>query len=385
MGQAKTEIRFPIGRLVEGSLYDAQDKDADGNLKVFKSGPKAGQARIDYFFAVAIPKHGEQSWAQTEWGAKIYQAGITGFPQGQYQQPTFAWKVRDGDSTIPNKKGKAPCTKEGFPGHWVVSFSSGYPPSVLTSKGERELTAAEPKVKPGYFIQVFAYVDGNESLNQPGVYINHSMVAFSYAGPEIQMGRDGAGVGFGGADAVRPAGAIDVTLAANPFQGGLPGQFPGQPQQGMLPPGGFPGQPGAPAGALPGMPQHAAPGAFPGHPGAAPGMLPPGGFPGQPAPGAFPGQPQVAGLPGMPQQFVAATPVAPSAGFMQAPGAGAAPGFPGAPGAPGFPGQPPAPQPAVRSLDDRRMGAGLQFTVAQWAAAGWDEAKLIAAGHLTPY
>jgi len=71
MANAAVNITSPVGRLVAGSLYDAQDKDAEGKPLVIKNGPNAGQQRVDFFFAVAIPKEsGHTHWAQTDWGAK---------------------------------------------------------------------------------------------------------------------------------------------------------------------------------------------------------------------------------------------------------------------------------------------------------------------------
>ena len=53
---ARTNFTTPVGRLVMGSLYKAQDKDADGKPLLIKSGPNAGQPKVQYFFALAVPK-----------------------------------------------------------------------------------------------------------------------------------------------------------------------------------------------------------------------------------------------------------------------------------------------------------------------------------------
>src|SRR5215213_4439762 len=122
--QAKT-INLPVGRVVQGNLYKGNDKDADGNPLLVKSGPNMGQPRLDFYFAVAIAKGAEQHWATTPWGSEIWATGHAAFPNVA-SSPAFAWKVKDGDSTIPNKKGKKPCDQTGFRGHWIVSLSSGY-------------------------------------------------------------------------------------------------------------------------------------------------------------------------------------------------------------------------------------------------------------------
>jgi hypothetical protein len=43
------------------------------------------------------------------------------------------------------------------------------------------------------------------------------------------------------------------------------------------------------------------------------------------------------------------------------------------------------PPQAPRSLNDRRMGAALAWDMNAMIAGGWDEQKLIQAGHITPY
>ena len=211
----KIEVLFPSGRVVQGDLYKAQDKDGDGKPLVVKSGPNQGKPTVKYFFAVAIPKTaGKPHWANEEWGAKIWALGHSTWPNGQAQAPTFAWKIEDGDSTIPNKKGKKNAEREGFPGHWVVNFSSGFAPRIYNSDGSAAL--AEPGyVKPGHYVQVLGSVDSNRSDMNPGMYINHVLVAFQGFGPEIHSGPDAAAVGFGKGPA--PAG-----MTATPVGGLTP-------------------------------------------------------------------------------------------------------------------------------------------------------------------
>lgn len=204
-----TEILTPPGRFVVGNLYQPNDKDAEGKPLVVKSGPNAGQPRVEYLVGIAIPKGTEQHWSQTTWGAAIWKEGHTAFPQ-QAQAPTFAWKVKDGDSTIPNRRGRKPCENEGWPGHWVLFFSGGYQPKIYDAKGTTLL--AEPGVvKPGHYIQVFGSVASNNSQQQAGVYLNHGAVAHAGFGKEIEQGRDYSQVGFG--QAALPAGASATPLA----------------------------------------------------------------------------------------------------------------------------------------------------------------------------
>jgi hypothetical protein len=250
---SRVDILTPVGRLVQGSLYKANEKDAEGKPLVVKSGPNAGQPRKDFYFAIAIPKDG-RNWWETEWGALIYRVGATAFPQA-CQSPTFAWKVKDGDSTIPNRKGKAPRDQEGYPGNWVLSFSSGYPPKVFRDGGTVPLTE-EGAVNLGDFVQVFGQVDGNGSQSQPGIYLNHSMVDLSAYGPRIVVGPDASSVGFGknvqlppGASATPLASAMTPAVAAA-VAGPRPGMPPAMPGAPVMP--GIPPQmPGAAAVVMP--------------------------------------------------------------------------------------------------------------------------------------
>jgi hypothetical protein len=205
-------ILFPPSRIVQGSLYKPNTTDAEGNPLVTKTGPNAGQPRVDFFFAIAIAKGAETHWNQTPWGQKIYATGVQGFPQGQHSRPDFAWKIEDGDSTVPNKKGVVPNTREGWKGHWVVKLSGGYAPKIYNSDGTQQLLEAD-YVKPGYFVEAYAKVESNDSNSQPGVYLNHSMVAFSGFGPEIHFGPDAKSVGFG--KTALPAGVSQAPVGGN--------------------------------------------------------------------------------------------------------------------------------------------------------------------------
>lgn len=200
----KMDILTPVGRLVQGSLYEGQTTDAENRPLVYKSGANQGQPRVDYYFALAIPKGLERHWAETEWGKKIWDVGHAGFPNGQAQHPSFAWKVIDGDSTIPNKAGKKPCDREGYPGCWILNFSSSFPSQIYNENGTKLITESK-YVNLGDYVEVFGYVTDNGSQQQPGVYLNHSMVAFRGFGERIFLGIDPKSVGFG--QSTLPAGA----------------------------------------------------------------------------------------------------------------------------------------------------------------------------------
>lgn len=217
----------PVGRLLMGSLYTPQTTDAEGKPLVNKSGQNVGQPKVQFFFAVGIAKGPEQHWSQTPWGQIIFNEGRTAFPQA-HMAPAFAWKVKDGDSTIPNRVGKRPIDQIGHAGHWILYFTSGFAPKVYNRDGTAAIVEKDA-VKPGYFVQVNANVAGNGSVQQPGVFLNHSMVALSAYGEEIIVGPDPTAAGFG--QGALPAGAMTAPVGGafnpqQPAQQSYPGQVP---------------------------------------------------------------------------------------------------------------------------------------------------------------
>lgn len=220
----------PVGRFLWGSLVKAKTKDAEGNLLVIKNGADAGKPTQRFEFGLGIPKGPETHWSQTPWGAIIDKAGKEAFPAGQHAIPSFAWKVTDGDSMIPNRKGRIPSKQEGFKGHWVLAFSSSFAPNTVNRDGTQ--VVPNDSIKPGHYIQVNGSVGGNKSMQQPGVFLNHRFVAHSGFGPEISVGPDAAQAGFG-KDAL-PAGASSTPVGALPAAG--PSVAPAASQTVVAPP-----------------------------------------------------------------------------------------------------------------------------------------------------
>lgn len=211
--QARHLFTTPPGRMVNGNLYTPQTKDADGKPLLVKSGPNMGQPTQKFYCAIAIPKVPGAHWAtyprdpkrpeMESWGEAIWKAGCEAFGPTA-QSPAFAWKVSDGDSVIPNKKGRKPVDNEGWPGHWVLHCSGSFAPKCYNSDGSAVLVEKDA-IKPGYYIQIAGNVGGNASAQNPGVFVNPSMVSLQAFGAEIISGPDASAVGFGGA--ALPAGA----------------------------------------------------------------------------------------------------------------------------------------------------------------------------------
>ena len=217
------DILFPAGRMVGGNLDKLFPRtDSAGKPKVGTDGTPEMQCSFGY----AIPKAGEQHWAQTAWGKIIYDTGAAAHPN-LVQSPAFSWKITDGDSPLPNKKGKRPCDQTGYPGHWVIWFSQGWLPKRVNSDGTVELP--EGTIQPGFYIQVFGSVAGNKLVpnGTPGVYLNPIAVALVGEGERIATDVDTTKVGFGGA--ALPLGAKPVTAAAPQFAAPAPAPTPSAP------------------------------------------------------------------------------------------------------------------------------------------------------------
>lgn len=267
MSTPDTKILLPPGRMVMGSLYKAQDKDQNGAPLTVKSGPNKGQPMTYFYFAVAIAKNpGETHWANTVWGAQIWAIGHNSWPQGQAQAPTFAWKIEDGDSAVPNKKNRKNSATEGMAGHWIVNCKvPNNAPKIVNSDGSAYILEVDA-VKCGYYIEVQVGVKSNENATNPGVYVNPIIVALRGIGPEIRTGVDPRTVGFGKAAA--PAGAtaapVGNTMVAPPAPAVPAPAAPPPPAAPAAPPPATTVQPhpafmGAPAAPAPPPPPAAAP------------------------------------------------------------------------------------------------------------------------------
>jgi len=179
----------PIGRIVEGDPWTPREKDGDGNIRVYKTGPNAGKPNPQYYIGLAIPKwvpHPQtgQMVDNPDFAAfygQIDHIARTSWPNlfpngGQCIAADFSWKIRDGDGFVKKGKnaGKPLADRPGFAGHWIVSFSSSFAPSIVveTSPGQyAEIT--DPKLlQRGYWARIGTSVSSNGSTNTPGLYVN---------------------------------------------------------------------------------------------------------------------------------------------------------------------------------------------------------------------
>lgn len=213
-----TEILLPIGRMIGGDLYKMFPvTDSFGKPKMAKDGVTP---RTECNLGIAIAKGGEAHWNQTPWGAEIWKVGQTAYPQA-FVSPDFAWKVIDGDSTVPNKKGRAPCIQEGYKGHWVIWLKQGWLPRLVSSDGQVEL--GPNSILPGYYVRVLAAVLSNAPSPSPGVFINPQAVALMGEGDIIETASQVDTSVFASAPpSAVPAGMRTLTAAVPAF-GAVPG------------------------------------------------------------------------------------------------------------------------------------------------------------------
>lgn len=351
---AKTRFTTPVGRLVQGDLDEPQTKDAQGNLRVVKTGPNAGQPNPQYFCAVAFPKadpHGEFAalWGQMQKQAAQDFPNL--FPNAQTgdftcAHPNFSFKMIDGDGRDSN--GKSNAEKEGFAEHWVLRFASSYPPRLFHAGryAAHEQIQEKGAIKRGYFVRVNGAMDGNGNAQRPGLYLNLDMVELSAYGPEIVSGPS-ADEAFSGGPANLPQGA-----SATPVGG--PPATPGAPSAGPTP-----ATPGAPPSAAPAPAPTTAPAPVPTGAPASPAGAPP--YGGYMAPTANPTAPGGAAP--------AASPAAPAASTPSLPTASPASPAP----APAAPAPTPAPAaPVAGTLTEKAQGATYEALI----AAGWTDATL---------
>ena len=215
------------GRVVNGHPMTRRAvtfKDPVTRLDVPMIDKVTGLQVTDSYFAVAVPKGAETHWNQTAWGRDIYNKAVQDWPKGEHGAADFSWKIIDGDSQVPNKKGKIPAEREGWARHWVVHCSTRFNVKCFhVGKYEpMQQIADEKEIKTGDYCRVLLGVKGNGPItDSPGVYINPDKFELSRAGtPIVSDSGTSAADAFGGAGVATPAVTAPVTAPAVPGQAG---------------------------------------------------------------------------------------------------------------------------------------------------------------------
>ena len=226
-----TEIMLPVGRMVQGHPMVRQPVTDKHGQPVFKKGTT--DQRMKIYIGYAIAKTGEADWKQTEWGAKIVAQARTDWPNNESGAPTFAWKIIDGDSGVPNKKGKIPNQREGFPGHWILGISTEFEGVRCFHKDHylpHEAIQNKTDIKCGDYVRCYISVKGNGPVSEsPGVYLNP--VLFELYQPGVEIVSDSvpdaaAAFGAAGAGALPPGAAVMAAGAAPATVGAVPASAP---------------------------------------------------------------------------------------------------------------------------------------------------------------
>jgi hypothetical protein len=184
------EITFPEGRIVSGHPMKGFTP-TDDKTKLPKMKKDGITKVVEWSFGVAIPKAGTTDWRQTPWGAQVNQAAqdaVEGYTLAETQSKFFSWKIVDGDSTEPNRKGNKPCDQEGYPGHWVVFMSTQFAAPKCFHKDKYDPLQQiqnDAEIDKGDYVRVHCSVRGNKPSQTAGVYINPGMVSLERKGTAI--------------------------------------------------------------------------------------------------------------------------------------------------------------------------------------------------------
>lgn len=203
----------PIGRLISGSPSKYRTTGGNNEPLIYKSGENKGQPKREYSLGVAYDKNQAdvpafirmlKEAAKAEWD-KLFDSDLNCL------LPSFAGKIIDGDSAIPNKKGHRPCDNEFWPGHWIVWFNSDKEPPCVLPRATERIPASE--IKTGYYVRIKGSTRKNDG-DTPGMYMNLEGVERSGFGAEIS-GRPDPIESFRDEAAVAvPAGMSQVPVAS---------------------------------------------------------------------------------------------------------------------------------------------------------------------------
>jgi len=177
------ELLLPPSRIIGGSLYQ-ENKRVDFTTKQPVIDQKTGKQAVNFSFGIAVAKGNERSWKETTWGTLIAREAESAWSR-LASTPTFAWKISDGDSNVPNKSGNVPCENEGYLGNWIIWFNNGWAPPIFESTTRRQLFDAD-LVVPGDYVEVYAGVRSNNSAQSPGLFMSPLAVGFLGKGERIE-------------------------------------------------------------------------------------------------------------------------------------------------------------------------------------------------------
>jgi len=185
-----TQVILPPGRIVQGHPMKRHPQldDVTKLQKVMSN----NEPQFNTHAACAIPKTGETIWKTTSWGQQIVEIATAVWPGGEHAIPTFAWKIVDGDSTVPNEKMSIPCEQEGFAGHWVIHVSALQPFQCFHGDdlAPHQQIQDEAEIKTGDYGQFIIDVRSNKPKNpkaghKAGLYVDGKVFSLRQVGKRI--------------------------------------------------------------------------------------------------------------------------------------------------------------------------------------------------------
>lgn len=213
---SKVTFLTPTGRIVQGSMSNPNTTEYKSNVPLtYKTGPNAGQPRVEYYFGLAIPKTdpGLQELMQ-----KLGQAAAEGWPGGENGVAGFSWKIIDGDGV--DGGGKAYADREGHAGCTILKFTGSFAPKCFRAAGVGQWLEVQPEtIKTGDYVRVSGSAEGNKNAANPGIYMNYDQIEHMAAGVEIVSGPTAAEA-FATPAAALPAGATALPAATVPAANG---------------------------------------------------------------------------------------------------------------------------------------------------------------------
>ena len=211
-------ILIPLARVVSGDLYKLKQKTDNQGKPKFKDAAGT-EPNMHCTTGLAVKKEGEARWEDTAWGREIVRIATEEQPVLSKNPANFAWKVSDGDSTVPNKNQKVYAKNDNYRGHWLLWCSNGWLPAIVNPDGTPCYSPVPGAIYPGAYVRVKIEVSPHAGQS-PGVYLNHRAVALLGDGVRIAAEVDTSD--FASAPVVLPAGATAVAAPVSEFAIGTP-------------------------------------------------------------------------------------------------------------------------------------------------------------------
>lgn len=203
MPEAKAHVRSPVGRIVDGNPWDHRAQTVYGTNPPQPKMKKDGSGQVhELYFGLAINK-ADPGWAS--FWAEIGAVAAAGYPSGEYQLPTFGWKVADGDD--PKYAGK-----EGFAGCYIIRLNTQLTNTKRINAQGQDLVD-KTQMKTGDYVDVLISVRTDGHQVNPSVWLSPEIVRHNSYGEAIMTG--GADVSLMGA--AQAAVGSTVPLAGAPM------------------------------------------------------------------------------------------------------------------------------------------------------------------------